>query len=114
MYHILCIILCIISYQIIDETLSPVWDELLLFEEILVYGRREDIKANPPTVIIEIYDQDKVVTFRNFKNRKSDQFTWSIIIINKYLTILHLRWENQSLSEGPLENHTFNYAKIHT
>ena len=67
MYHILCIILCIISYQIIDETLSPVWDELLLFEEILVYGRREDIKANPPTVIIEIYDQDKVITFSNFQ-----------------------------------------------
>ena len=46
--------------QVIDETLSPTWDELLFFEEILVYGRREDIKANPPTIIIEIYDQDKV------------------------------------------------------
>ena len=44
----------------IDETLSPTWDELLVFEEVLVYGRREDIKANPPSVIIEIYDQDKV------------------------------------------------------
>ena len=44
----------------IDETLSPTWDELLIFEEVLVYGRREDIKANPPMVIIEIYDQDKV------------------------------------------------------
>ena len=57
-----------IIVQIIDETLSPVWDELLLFEEILVYGRREDIKANPPTVIIEIYDQDKVITFGNFES----------------------------------------------
>ena len=47
--------------QVIDETLSPTWDELLVFEEVLVYGRREDIKANPPTVIIEIYDQDKVI-----------------------------------------------------
>ena len=46
----------------IDETLSPTWDELLVFEEVLVYGRREDIKTNPPTVIIEIYDQDKVKT----------------------------------------------------
>ena len=46
----------------IDETLSPTWDELLVFEEVLVYGRREDIKTNPPTVIIEIYDQDKVNT----------------------------------------------------
>jgi hypothetical protein len=45
---------------VIDETLSPTWDELLIFEEVLVYGRREDIKANPPAVIIEIYDQDKV------------------------------------------------------
>jgi len=47
-------------FQVIDETLSPTWDELLIFEEVLVYGRREDIKANPPSVIIEIYDQDKV------------------------------------------------------
>ena len=48
----------------IDETLSPTWDELLVFEEVLVYGRREDIKTNPPTVIIEIYDQDKVIKFK--------------------------------------------------
>ena len=43
----------------IEETLSPTWDELMVFDEILVYGRREDIKANPPTIIIETYDQDK-------------------------------------------------------
>ena len=49
--------------QVIDETLSPTWDELLVFEEVLVYGRREDIKANPPSVIIEIYDQDKVISY---------------------------------------------------
>ena len=49
-----------VTLQVIDETLSPTWDELLVFEEVLVYGRREDIKTNPPTVIIEIYDQDKV------------------------------------------------------
>ncbi len=46
--------------QVIDETLSPTWDELLIFEELLVYGRREDIATNPPQVIVEIYDQDKV------------------------------------------------------
>ena len=44
----------------IEETLSPTWDELLVFDEVLVYGRREDIKANPPSIIIETYDQDKV------------------------------------------------------
>ena len=46
--------------QVIEETLSPTWDESMVFEEILVYGRREDIKANPPIIIVETYDQDKV------------------------------------------------------
>ncbi|XP_037936219.1 otoferlin-like [Teleopsis dalmanni] len=46
--------------QVIEETLSPTWDELLVFDEILVYGSKDDIKKDPPTIIIEIYDQDKV------------------------------------------------------
>lgn len=46
--------------QVIEETLSPTWDELLLFDDVLVYGTKEEIKKNPPTVVIEIYDQDKV------------------------------------------------------
>lgn len=46
--------------QVIEETLSPTWDELLLFDDILVYGTKEEIKKSPPTVVIEIYDQDKV------------------------------------------------------
>lgn len=46
--------------QVIEETLSPTWDELLIFKEILVYGAAEDIVRDPPTIIIEIYDQDKV------------------------------------------------------
>lgn len=46
--------------QVIEETLSPTWDELLVFEEVLVYGAKEEIRRDPPTIIIEIYDQDKV------------------------------------------------------
>lgn len=33
---------------------------MLLFEEILLFGTKEEIKKNPPAIIIEIYDQDKV------------------------------------------------------
>lgn len=44
----------------IDETLSPTWDELLIFDEILIYGTSEEIQNEPPTIIIEIFDQDKV------------------------------------------------------
>ncbi|KAJ2954509.1 hypothetical protein O0L34_g2790 [Tuta absoluta] len=46
--------------QVIDETLSPTWDELLVFEDILLYSTIEQIKADPPTIVIEIFDQDKV------------------------------------------------------
>ncbi|KAI8430623.1 hypothetical protein MSG28_000832 [Choristoneura fumiferana] len=46
--------------QVIDETLSPTWDELLLFEDILLYSTIEQIRADPPTIVIEIFDQDNV------------------------------------------------------
>ncbi|KAH9636494.1 hypothetical protein HF086_002194 [Spodoptera exigua] len=46
--------------QVIDETLSPTWDELLVFDDVLLYSTIERIKADPPTIVIEIFDQDKV------------------------------------------------------
>lgn len=48
------------STQVIDETLSPTWDELLLFDDILIYGTEEEIKKDPPSIVIELFDQDKV------------------------------------------------------
>ena len=48
--------------QVIDETLSPTWDELLLFDDILIYGTAEEIKKDPPSIVIELFDQDKVVS----------------------------------------------------
>lgn len=32
----------------------------MVFDEVLVYGAKDEIKRDPPTIIIEIYDQDKV------------------------------------------------------
>ncbi|XP_047477393.1 LOW QUALITY PROTEIN: otoferlin-like [Penaeus chinensis] len=46
--------------QVIDETLSPTWDEMLVLDDILVYGTREEMKAQPPLIVVEIFDQDKV------------------------------------------------------
>lgn len=57
------------STQVIDETLSPTWDELLLFDDILIYGTAEEIKKDPPSIVIEIFDQDKVV--RPYERRTS-------------------------------------------
>jgi len=52
----------IIVIQVIDETLSPTWDELLIINEVILYGTKDDIKKDPPTIVVEIFDQDKVVT----------------------------------------------------
>ncbi|KAG8190919.1 hypothetical protein JTE90_014400 [Oedothorax gibbosus] len=46
--------------QVIDETLSPTWDEMLLFNDVVVYGSKEDIREDPPVIVVEIFDQDKV------------------------------------------------------
>ncbi|XP_070555288.1 otoferlin-like isoform X9 [Ptychodera flava] len=48
------------STQVIDETLSPTWDEMLVFDEIVIYGKLEDVLENLPMVVIEVFDQDTV------------------------------------------------------
>jgi hypothetical protein len=48
--------------QVIEETLSPTWDEMLIINEIVMYGLMQEICIDPPTIVIEIFDQDKVVS----------------------------------------------------
>ena len=48
--------------QVIDETLNPTWDELVIIDNILICGTSCVIKKDPPTVVIEIFDRDKVVS----------------------------------------------------
>ncbi|RWS04688.1 otoferlin-like isoform X2, partial [Dinothrombium tinctorium] len=45
--------------HVVNETLNPIWDEMLLFTEITLYGRANDLRNTVPWVIIEIYDEDK-------------------------------------------------------
>lgn len=51
------------STQVVDETLSPTWDEMLIFNEVVVYGNIQEINANPPTLVVEIFDQDRMVCY---------------------------------------------------
>ena len=45
----------------IDETLSPTWDEMLIMKEVEMFGSMEEIFDDPPTIVVEIFDKDKVV-----------------------------------------------------
>ncbi|KAM4691339.1 fer-1-like protein 4 [Rhinophrynus dorsalis] len=48
-----------LTTQVMNETLAPMWNELLMFDHLVLDGNREDIKNDPPLIIINIYDQDK-------------------------------------------------------
>uniref|UniRef100_H3ANS5 C2 domain-containing protein n=1 Tax=Latimeria chalumnae TaxID=7897 RepID=H3ANS5_LATCH len=47
------------STEIAERTLSPTWDQTLVFQEIVLYGDPKDIQDRPPKVIIEIFDHNK-------------------------------------------------------
>ncbi|KAK7100137.1 hypothetical protein V1264_023132 [Littorina saxatilis] len=49
-----------VSTEVIDETLSPTWDEMLILKEVEMYGTMEEIFDDPPTIVVEIFDKDSV------------------------------------------------------
>ena len=48
------------STEHISETLSPTYDQTLVFKDIVLYGPIEQIVENPPTVIVEFFDHDTI------------------------------------------------------
>ena len=56
---------CVMT-QVIEETLSPTWDEMLIINELVMFGQMDQISEDPPAVIVEIFDQDKVVSIKLF------------------------------------------------
>ncbi|KAM5135525.1 fer-1-like protein 4 [Mantella aurantiaca] len=47
------------STQVINETLAPMWNELLVYDNLLMDGNKENLRNDPPLIIINIFDQDK-------------------------------------------------------
>uniref|UniRef100_A0AAY4DVA5 C2 domain-containing protein n=1 Tax=Denticeps clupeoides TaxID=299321 RepID=A0AAY4DVA5_9TELE len=46
--------------RVMEETLSPTWTQLLVFDQILMEGGKEEFRDDPPLVIINIYDYNKL------------------------------------------------------
>ncbi|KAG8445918.1 hypothetical protein GDO86_010640 [Hymenochirus boettgeri] len=46
--------------EVLNETLCPTWDQLLVFNNIELYGEANEMRDDPPIIVIEIYDQDTV------------------------------------------------------
>lgn len=48
--------------KVLEQTLSPLWDELLVFDQLIVDGRREHLREEPPLVVINVFDHNKFVS----------------------------------------------------
>uniref|UniRef100_G1KJH7 Fer-1 like family member 6 n=1 Tax=Anolis carolinensis TaxID=28377 RepID=G1KJH7_ANOCA len=46
--------------KIIHQTLSPTWNQMLLFNNIVLHGDGKEFAEFPPVVVIELYDDDAV------------------------------------------------------
>ncbi|XP_053314602.1 otoferlin isoform X2 [Spea bombifrons] len=46
--------------EVLNETLCPTWDQLLVFDNVELYGDAGEMRDDPPIIVIEVYDQDTV------------------------------------------------------
>nr|XP_013005415.1 fer-1-like protein 6 isoform X2 [Cavia porcellus] len=46
--------------KIISQTLSPTWNQMLLFNELVLHGDEKELAESPPLVVVELYDSDAV------------------------------------------------------
>ncbi|XP_035692496.1 myoferlin-like [Branchiostoma floridae] len=44
--------------KVVKKTLNPVWDQTLVFKDLRIYGTPETVAANPPPVVVQVYDHD--------------------------------------------------------
>jgi hypothetical protein len=49
--------------EVIKRTLSPTWDQTLIFDSIEIYGNPNELIQNPPNIMIEVFDHDDLVSF---------------------------------------------------
>ncbi|KAK2092189.1 hypothetical protein P7K49_028717 [Saguinus oedipus] len=47
--------------EVLNETLCPTWDQMLVFDNLELYGEAQELRDDPPIIVIEIYDQDTMV-----------------------------------------------------
>ncbi|XP_016120990.1 otoferlin-like, partial [Sinocyclocheilus grahami] len=46
--------------EVLNETLCPTWDQLLVFDNVELFGDAGELRDDPPIIVIELYDQDTV------------------------------------------------------
>ena len=50
--------------ETIQNTITPIWDQTLVFDTVLIHGDPSETVENPPKINIEIFDQDNYVSMK--------------------------------------------------
>ena len=66
----------------VEATLSPTWDQTLVFDDVIIHGHMSMILAAPPMVLVEVFDYDSVVSV----------FCAYLIIIKVILCLIRLNF----------------------
>ncbi|NXR54428.1 FR1L4 protein, partial [Hippolais icterina] len=45
--------------RMLEETLSPMWNELLLFDQLIIDGKKEELKTETPIIIVNLFSHNK-------------------------------------------------------
>ncbi|KFP41375.1 Fer-1-like 4, partial [Chlamydotis macqueenii] len=45
--------------RMLEETLSPMWNELLLFDQLIIDGKKDELKTETPIIIINLFSHNK-------------------------------------------------------
>ena len=56
--------------EVLEKTLCPTWDQTLIFENIGIHGSVQSVLDNPPNILLEIFDSDKVVSIETLINEQ--------------------------------------------
>ena len=46
--------------ETLTQTLCPTWDQTLIFKEVEIFDNPARLIENPPSVVMEVFDYDKV------------------------------------------------------
>ncbi|XP_077023714.1 fer-1-like protein 6 [Tamandua tetradactyla] len=46
--------------KVISQTLSPTWNQMLVFSDLVLHGDQRELLESPPHVVVELYDSDAV------------------------------------------------------
>lgn len=59
----------------LEKTLCPTWDQTLIFENLGIHGSVKSVVDNPPNILLEVFDKDKVVSMFPSFCARNDKLT---------------------------------------